>query len=261
MRTTIKSPLMNRTAAISIAAVRTIAFLLLLTSFANAGPPKPTACTTSISACGCMITKSGTYTVTDDLASSQGLTKDGNCLEVNANHVILDLVGHAIIGTGTGIGILIRKSAHDTTVQGADLSEASQAVINSWNIGLEDDADNVVIEKFRQIGGNSFVPTGNAGDGVLLKNASGVTVANFIANFNGGTGVDVQGGSNNRIMNCSLISNLGNGVILASSNVNTISNCTIISNAGYGVWLNSANENQIFTSGLKSNGQIGLLVG
>ncbi len=148
-----------------------------------------------------------TYTVTDDLNASQGLTKAGNCLEVSANHVILDLQGHAIIGNGAGIGILIQSSAADTTVQGTDLTETGQAIINGWGTGLEDDANNVVIELFRQIGGNSFNPTGNTGDGVLLQNASGVTVANFNASFNGGTGVDIQGGSNNRIMNCDSISN------------------------------------------------------
>ena len=199
--------------------------------------------------------------MTDDLASNQGLTKAGNCLEVSADHVILDLQGHAIIGTGTGIGILIQSSAHDTVVQGTDLTETGQAIINTWGVGLEDDANNVVIELFRQIGGNNFNPHGNAGDAVLLQNATGVTVANFNASFNGGTGVDIQGGSDNRVFNCDSISNAGNGVIVASSNINTISNCSINGNTGYGVWLNTANQNQIFTSSLNGNGKIGVLVG
>src|SRR6202046_4335104 len=207
------------------------------------------------------MTQTGTFPVADDLNASQGLTKAGNCLEVSADHVILDLQGHAIIGNGAGIGILIQNSGHDTTVQGTDPTETGQAIINGWGTGLEDDANNVVIELFRQFGGNNLNPTGNKGDGVLLQNASGVTVANFNASFNGGTGVEVQGGSSNRIMNCDSISNAGNGVILASSNVNTISNCSINGNTGYGVWLNSANQNQIFTSSVNGNGKIGLLVG
>src|ERR1700722_735797 len=251
--------LMNRAAAILAFGTSTVA-ILMLTGLANAAP-KPTACANSISACGCTITQRGTYTVTDDLASNQGLTKAGNCLEVSADHVILDLQGHAITGTGTGIGILIQNSAHDTTVQGTDPTETAQAIINTWGVGLEDDANNVVVELFRQIGGNSFNPHGNAGDAVLLQNASGVTVANFNASFNGGTGVDIQGGSNNRVMNCDSISNAGNGFIVASSNVNSISNCSINGNTGYGVWLNSANQNQIFTSSLNGNGKIGVLVG
>ncbi|MFZ0677931.1 right-handed parallel beta-helix repeat-containing protein [Candidatus Binatus sp.] len=251
--------LTNRAAAIPAIGISTIA-ILLFTTLANAAP-KPTACTSSISACGCTVTAPGTYTVTDDLASNQGLTKAGNCLEVSADHVILDVQGHAIIGSGTGIGILIQNSAHDTVVQGTDLTETGQSIINTWGVGLEDDANNVVIELFRQIGGNNFNPHGNAGDAVLLQNATGVTVANFNASFNGGTGVDIQGGSDNRILNCDSISNAGNGFIVASSNVNTISNCSINGNTGYGVWLNSANQNQIFTSSLNGNGKIGVLVG
>ena len=251
---------MSLVEAIRVVGISTIA-ILVMTSLATAAP-KPTSCTSSISSCGCTITKAGTFTVVDDLNASQGLTKGGNCLEVSADHVILDLQGHALIGNGAGIGILIQNSGHDSTVQGTDSTEpTAQAIINSWGVGLEDDANNVVIELFKQIGGSIFIQQGNAGDAVLLQNASGVTVANFNASFNGGTGVDIQGGGNNRVMNCDSISNAGNGVIVASSNVNTISNCTINSNTGYGVWLNASNQNQIFTSALNSNGKIGLLVG
>lgn len=241
-------------------AASAVGILLTLVGLANAAP-QPNACPVSITSCGCTATQSQTYTVIDDLDATQGLTKGGNCLEVSAKHVILDLQGHAIIGNGTGIGILILNSASNTTVQGTDATETGQAIVNGWGTGVEVDADNVVIELFRQIGGNTFNPHGNAGDGILLKGATNTTVANFNASFNGATGVDVQGGGRNRFMNCDSISNVANGVILASSNVNMISNCTIIANTGYGVWLNSSNQNQIFTSSVNANGKIGVLVG
>ena len=260
MYNTAKTSKITLIEAIRVIGISTIAILIMITGSAVAAP-KPTACTSSIASCGCTITQTGTFTVVDDLDASQGLTKGGNCLEVGAEHVILDLQGHAIIGNGTGTGIVILSSAANTTVQGTDATESGQAIINSWGVGLEVDANNVVIELFRQIGGNNFNPTGNAGDGVLLQNASGVTVANFNASFNGGTGVDVQGGGNNRILNCDAIKNTTAGIILASSNVNTVSNCTITANTGYGVWLNTANQNQIFTSALNGNGKIGVLVG
>jgi parallel beta-helix repeat protein len=254
---------MNLVEAIRVIGISMIAILVTMTGLAAAAP-KPNACTSSITSCGCTITQTGTFTVVNELDASQGLTKGGNCLEVSADHVILNLQGNAIIGNGAGIGILIQNSGHDTTVQGSDLSEpapAPQAVINNWNIGLEDDANNVVIELFSQIGGSLFNQHGNAGDAVLLRNASGVTVGNFKANFNGGAGVDIQGGSGNRLFNFDTIQNTTAGVILASSNVNTISNCTITGNTGYGVWLNAANQNQIFTAALNNNGKIGVLVG
>lgn len=256
-----KTSLINRGIALRLVAVSTVAIILLMLTGLATAAPTPDACATTITSCGCTVTQTGTYTVMDDLDASQGLTKGGNCLEVSANHVILDLQGHAIIGNGAGIGVLVLSTATDTTVQGTDLTETAQAIINSWNIGLEVDASNVVIELFRQIGGNSFNPHGNAGDGILLQNASNATVANFNASFNGGAGVDVQGGSTNRILNCDAISNTTAGVIMATSNLNTISNCTISGNSGYGVWLNTSSQDQIFTSSLTGNGKIGLLVG
>lgn len=257
----VETTLIHRQLGACLTYVLAIAILAASTGLSEAANPKPNSCPTTITSCGCTVTQSGTFTVTDDLDASQGLTKGGNCLEVGADHVILDLQGHAIIGSGAGIGILILNSAHDTTVQGTDPSETGQAIVNGWGTGLEDDANNVVIELFRQIGGNTFNPHGNAGDGVVLRSASGVTVANFNASFNGGTGINVQGGSNDRILNCDSIANSGNGVILASSNVNTISNCSINGNSGYGVWLDTAHQNQIFTSAINGNGKIGVLVG
>jgi len=71
--------------------------------------------------------------------------------------VILDLQGHAIIGNGTGIGMLILKSGHDTTVKGSDSSETGQAIINGRGPDSKTTATNVAIELFRQIGGTSLI--------------------------------------------------------------------------------------------------------
>jgi parallel beta-helix repeat protein len=254
-----KTPKSPRFASI-ITSLSTLSLLLTFAGNSSAAP-KPTACATSITACGCTITTKGTYTVANDLDASQGLTKGGNCIEISADHVILDLVGSHIFGNNSGIGIKILPSGHDSTVQGTDLTEVGQAIIKKWKTGIEDDADNVVIELFRGIGGDSFDPVGNVGDGVLLQNVNNSTVANFKASFNGGTGVNIQGGSNNRIMNCDSISNAGSGVIVANSNVNAIINCTISGNTGYGIWLNSSNQNQLLTAAVNGNGKIGVLVG
>lgn len=252
---------MNKTSFV----VLSVTAFVLSASVARAqfGNPKPTPCPLTIEQCGCTLTHSGTtYTVASDLNATDGLTKAGNCLEMAADHDILDLVGHSIIGNGSGIGILIQKSGHDSTVQGTDATEAGQALVDHWGTGIEVDADNVVIELFKGIGGVSlFDQTGNTGDGILLKNASSVSVDNFNASFNGGSGVDIQGGSNNRVMNCDSISNTGNGVVFASSNGNSIINCTLKSNTGYGIWLNTSDQNQIFTSSVVNNQKIGILVG
>ena len=263
MRKIAKTIGINRVATKLAGTVGTLTLLLAFTgnSFAAPKAPKPTSCANAITACGCTITQRGTFTVMNDLNASQGLTKDGSCLEISADHVILSLRGNALIGNGSGTGLKILSGGHDSTVQGTDPTETAQAIINSWKVGIENDANNVVIELFRQIGGNQFNQHGNSGDAIDLVNASNTTVANFNASFNGGTGINIQGGSNNRVMNCDSISNVGTGMILANSNTNSIINCTIAANNGYGIWLNSAGQNQIFTSSITGNGKIGLLVG
>ena len=62
---------MNLVESIRVIGISTIAILLTMTGLAAAAP-KPTACTSSISSCGCTITQTGTFTVVDDLDASQG---------------------------------------------------------------------------------------------------------------------------------------------------------------------------------------------
>src|SRR5579872_5796616 len=95
MNSTTKPSKVKLVQAIQRVGISAMAFLVMMTGLATAAP-KPTACTSSISSCGCTITQTGTFTVVNDLDASQGLTKGGNCLEVSADHVILDLQGHAI---------------------------------------------------------------------------------------------------------------------------------------------------------------------
>ena len=43
-----------------------------------------TSCSSLISQCGCTITRAGFYKVTAALLSSQGLTAQGDCIDVNS---------------------------------------------------------------------------------------------------------------------------------------------------------------------------------
>ncbi len=234
------------------------ALVVALTGSAQA---KPASCSASITECGCVIDTTGTYEVANDLDSTQGLTANNSCIEIAADHVILNAKGFAIIGAGSGTGILIQNSAGFAVVQGTDAGAADQAIINSWNVGIEDNANNSVIELFRQIGGNLFNQHGNTKAGILLKTASNTTLDDFNASFNGESGVEIRNGSGNRLLNFDTISNGASGVLLRSSNENTLTNCTSNSNGAYGVDLDNSSQNQIFTSSLNTNGNDGLLLG
>ena len=76
-----------------------------------------TACGTSISACGCTITKAGTYTVTASLSAS-----GGDCIDIKASNVILNVQKKGITGPGsgtsTGAGIHVLKSSSRAFIEG-----------------------------------------------------------------------------------------------------------------------------------------------
>jgi parallel beta-helix repeat protein len=182
-------------------AASAVGAVALVITLAGSAQAKPASCSATITGCGCVIDATGTYQVGNDLDSTQGLTANNSCIEIAADHVILNLKGFAITGTGAGTGILIRNSAGFAVVQGTDAGAADQAIINSWNVGIEDNANNGVIELFRQIGGNIFNQHGNTKTGILLKTASNTTIDDFNASFNGESGVEIRNGSGNRLLN------------------------------------------------------------
>jgi hypothetical protein len=224
--------------------------------------PKPgNSCSSSITACGCIINKRGTYTVLNDLDDGQGLTPNENCLEISADHVVLDLVGNALTGSGSGTAIVIQKTAAFAVIQGTDASEPAQAIVNNWNVGIEDDGDNATIELFRQIGGNLFNQHGNTTAGVVLNGVTNTTVDDFNASFNGQNGLLVVNGGGNRFLNFDTTNNGADGIVLNATNGNTLTNCTTTGNGGDGVLMISANSNQVFTGAINGNQKNGVLLG
>src|ERR1700693_3861768 len=81
-----------------------------------------TACGTSIAACGCTITAAGTYTVTTNLSSAQGLTAAGDCIAIKASKVVLNVHHFSVTGPGTGTstgaGIDVLKSSSGAFIEG-----------------------------------------------------------------------------------------------------------------------------------------------
>ncbi|HUO05740.1 MAG TPA: right-handed parallel beta-helix repeat-containing protein [Candidatus Binataceae bacterium] len=242
---------------------------------AHAAPPG--SCPVLITSCGCVITKPGTYTVGNDLSADQ--TRNPNCIEIEADHSILNLKGNAVIGDGTGrgIGILIRKDADHVVVQGGDEGNATppddagtdgddfpaaQAVVTQWNIGIEDDADNAVIELFKGIGGNIFQQDeGNATAGVFINAAKNSLLTDFQASYNGQTGVLVRDGGGSRLSNFSAIGN-ETGIWLDSSDNNVISTASAAGNSKYGIWMLNSSGNVVDDcNGTSGNGDAGILLG
>jgi hypothetical protein len=154
-----------------------------------------TACSATISSCGCTINKTGIYKVTAKLDSSQGLTSKNGCIDVSAANVKLFLQGFDVAGAAgvpAGIGIHLLPTANGSFVEGTKAGASTGfSTIRAWDIGIEDDASNTLVE-------------------------------DFIAQFNGTAGVLVTKGHNNNVTNFGSDNNDVYGVWLKASNANQV---------------------------------------
>jgi hypothetical protein len=137
----------------------------------------------------------GIYKVTANLDSSQNLTSKNGCIDVSAANVKLFLQGFDVAGaagTPTGIGIHLLPTANGSFIEGTTAGAGTGfSTIHSWDIGIEDDASNTLVD-------------------------------DFIAQFNGTAGVLVTKGHNNNITNFASDNNAVYGVWLKASNANQV---------------------------------------
>jgi hypothetical protein len=189
--------------SLRIAAALAIALLLFHgAARAEADKASTTACSTSIAACGCTITKAGTYTVTADLSSTQGLTAAGDCIDIKASNVILNTYGFSITGPGsgtsTGAGIDVLKSSSGTFIEAA-------STLSGWKYGLEVQGKNTISDNtdFK----DNVV-------GVFLDGATGANIADSGASDNTVYGVWIRGGKGNQVDTFDSDNNTGTGVYI-----------------------------------------------
>src|SRR5579864_681265 len=101
-----------------------------------AAKAKPIACATTISKCGCAITKKGIYTVSADLSSSDGLTPDNDCIEIQTSNVIVNFGTHKLTGPGgvnSDIGVDLKHGSNNDTLVG---DGATPALVTGWGTGV-----------------------------------------------------------------------------------------------------------------------------
>ncbi len=148
-------------------------------------------CSTSITACGCTVHSSGTYTITANLSAAQGLTTQGSCLNVTADNVKLLTNGYNITGagTGTGIGIYLESSATNVFLSAAGPQE-TYSTVSGWQYGLESQAHTVTAEGFYFEGNTT---------GLWLRGAQNNNFGCVAAWDNSVYGVWIRGGSANQI--------------------------------------------------------------
>lgn len=161
------------------------------------------ACSTAIQACGCQIKKRGTYSVVADLDATQGLTPDGDCIELKAPRVTLNLNSHKITGPGgtnSAIGIDIRSGSNYDSINGG----SPDASLSGWQTGIEDSGrrdtlsavdtssnglDGIEINQGRYDQVTSWNADNNGAFGAWIKQGSGNSLAQGSANGNGKAGI------------------------------------------------------------------------
>lgn len=168
------------------------------------------ACGTSIAACGCTITGAGTYTVTTNLSSAQGLTAAGDCIAIKASNVVLNVHHFSVTGPGTGTstgaGIDVLKSSSGTFIEGGESKPSG------WKYGLEVQGKNTISDWLE--------PSFNV-VGIFLNGATGANINDFSINHNSVYGVWIRSGKGNQVNCFGSGSNTGTGVYIGCHADNT----------------------------------------
>jgi parallel beta-helix repeat protein len=200
--------------------------------------------------------------VANNLDASQGLTKHGDCIDISAPFVQLNVNSFTVIGNGTGDGIRVLPEAHNTIIEGANPGASTQAVVNGWNVGVMVGAHSTVVEHFNPIGGTGKDgdTKGNVGAGIVIQGASDCTVDGITSAYNG-TGALVANSNHVRIFNFIGSQSDGSGIQVQNSSIGTFMNTTATNNGLYGLVLLNSDQNQVSNFAASDNGAAGISLG
>ncbi len=211
-----------------------VAVSMILAAGMASAQTQPVNCSSQITACGCTITATGTYTIENNLDYSQGLTLQGGCIDVSASNV--DLYANiSLIGPGSDATCAtgnLKKSAYTGIhvlpgAKNVSISMNGNAACG-WNYAFESEGSNT----------NWYYPGAYYSNvGMLLKNATGNDVL-YGYFYSGITGLEVAGGS-------------GNSINDSGSEDNT----------QYGFWLNGSKNNTLADDGAYYNTIAGFYFG
>lgn len=195
-----------------------IALIASTMAFGSASAQTPMVQPRAIDACTTIDT-AGAYIVGLNLQSTAG-----DCIDISAPNVALNLGSHTIAGAGTGHGVGVRVLA------GAENAHLSNGIVRGFDEGIVVDAPGARIGR--------MTVEDNLTTGVLLQNADNSAVADSIAVDNGAYGLAVQG---------------SNGVSILSSYT--------ARNGVYGIWLNDVSYSFVAANRVGPAGSAGIVLG
>ncbi len=185
--------------------------------------------------CKSLNVERGFYKLQNDLRAT------GNCFEINAEGIILDLNGYILLGDGSGKGIYINGLGDSIIKNGKiiNFAEGIEGQHSSNNI-----IKNNTIENNRHQGIYFFISKGNK----IYKN--------YISgnSYDYGFGeIELDGSDNNIIHNNSIENGKASGIHVFDSNNNILTNNYIGNNENLGIDLNLASDNLVENNFIEKN--------
>ena len=210
-----------------------------------------------------VINTPGAYEVSNNLPGSGGLLATGNCLEIEASYISINLAGFVLTGDGSGDGV---TDGFDTTEP-----KLGTAVLNGTITGFRDGVSlgggESAIQAVRvannqragiHVASNSVVSACQAiqnGRNGISVSGSDTIVTGSTSSGNGGNGINAGVGAlvaKNVVINNGAAANGANG--LAVNNFGIVKDNIVRDNAGEGI---SARRGSVVTGNIVSNNGFG----
>jgi len=165
----------------------------------------------------------------------------GTGLTITADHVLLDLNGHTISGTGNATGVAI-GAASDTVENGL----------------VQDFVKGITIAAGPTSGGRvQAIRSIDNVDGIDVNGDNAVVTASFVAH-NASNGIGVIG-NHDQLTNNWIRSNQGRGILVTNlATAATVSGNKVLSNALEGVFVNNAPGSVVTSNTANANGSHGI---
>jgi parallel beta-helix repeat protein len=244
-----------------------IASTLSLVAASNSHAGCGTMHTLSPTTCGVVISVTGCYTFAPPVTLT-ATSNAGDCIEITAPNVFLNIEGSTITGTGassTGNGIHVASTAAGAAILGnGDFSGFNIGILAQARVRLEfpyvsgDNTDGIQLNgaaSSKIVSGSSL---SNGRNGVTVINSTGYAILNFNANDNAVSGIAVTTSNGGEITNSTASSNALAGISLTTSNATNISASNASNNGSYGMELIDSNANKILSSFADTNSIYGI---
>lgn len=222
------------------------------------GPVGLTSCTT--------IDDPGRYVVESDIRGDT----DGSCIEIAASDVVLDGDGHAVVGTGRGVGVsAAAESLTNVTVVGVTTTH--------WRVGVRlagvsdstlrevDASRNLVgvrIERSSAVTVRDGVFERNVRDGVFVVDSTEIGVRDGVIRENGAFGIDLSRVRDSTLETNDVSANRFIGVRFGRSSDNRLIDNRILGNGDVGVELHTRSRaNVLGNNTIRGHAEDGLRLG